>query len=52
MRVREVVYVLESAHLASKASVDFNIKELVEKKIPTECQKCAHLKIKESIQDA
>jgi hypothetical protein len=51
MRVREVVYVLESAHLASKASVDFNIKELVEKEIPPECQKCAHLKTKESIRD-
>jgi len=46
MRVREVVYVLESAHLASKGSTQFNIKELIEKKISTKCEKCKHLNVK------
>lgn len=44
MRVREVVYVLESTHLTSNWSEDFNIEELIEKKIPTECEQCEHLK--------
>ena len=39
MRVREVVYVLESAHLASSKE-GFTIEDLIHKPDPGDCAKC------------
>jgi hypothetical protein len=43
MRVREVVYVLEASHLASKRAPDFAIWNLTKKDDANACLRCGHL---------